>query len=463
MNIFTDPPAASASGSGTSSETPRAESSLKTPRKSRSACNRCHAQKLKCVRGVGRDSSCERCLRLKTSCRFSPRAARSSLKLPEHLDAESTLESPLPVPASMLMPDPRLDASIDGVNEFDWLSAPDASTNQDAAGVEPANICNPMLDYGNEGGSCWATSFEMEGGVNRPLAIEDSANSDLLPDYDIAATLDRLNSCVTLEQCTRIDDPLAPTPPSMVQLLANLDVALYECSLRLPSPLKPGINSVGVGMGKSKMFALEELFRLTTDFLAVLTSLAHEGDELNVSTSSTTQTESNADSMLPFFAYSQRFSKITNSAGMEESTRHLSSLDEPMIFMLMSCHSRLTEIYASLFQMMRACIEHSITPRRDKDWAVILPQLQVGSIASPPVQVDIDNPVTPATSSMYMLMITMLSSQVWHQLANKMRVSDGIFATLRSGSVLTEAVWYKIMDKNDRMLQTIDETRHLLQ
>ncbi|CZR68122.1 uncharacterized protein PAC_18021 [Phialocephala subalpina] len=368
------------------------------------------------------------------------------------------------------MPTPvqHSDTTIAGVSELDWLPPPKASTHPDARRATQTNPYYSIPDYIDKGEMRWATFFGVESSVNHLLAFEGSANLDLPPVHDNVASADNFYSPATLEPCMRINDqdtvdPLDLTPPSIVQMLANLDVALYECSLKLPFPFKAGSDSVRIGTRKSKMFALDELFRLTTEFLNIFTCLSHEADQLNVSPSSTIQTESNAESTLPFFAYSQRLSKTVHSAGMEEPTRPFSPLDEATIFMIMSCHCRLTEIYVSLFKMMQACIEHSLAPRGDKDWAIILPQLQVGSITLPPVQVDINTPVSPTISSMYMLMITILSSQVWEQLADKMRVCDGISVRMGSSSVLTETVWNKITDKNDRILQTIDDTRHLLQ
>lgn len=45
----------------------------------RSACNRCHSQKLRCVKKTNQ-KSCDRCSRLRTTCQFSPRVPRSSQK-----------------------------------------------------------------------------------------------------------------------------------------------------------------------------------------------------------------------------------------------------------------------------------------------------------------------------------------------------------------------------------------------
>lgn len=73
---------ASASASGASpGGNPNSPSSI-SPAKVRAACNRCHAQKLRCMKKDGQEK-CERCHKLRTSCRFSPRAPRSSLKQTE--------------------------------------------------------------------------------------------------------------------------------------------------------------------------------------------------------------------------------------------------------------------------------------------------------------------------------------------------------------------------------------------
>lgn len=97
-------------------------------RKTRSACNRCHSQKLKCVKASGQ-LSCERCLRLKTGCRFGPRVTRASQKpleqvtnLLQHDWNESSSIStfaPMPILQSNEM--------ILDMDDADWLSFPNAN------------------------------------------------------------------------------------------------------------------------------------------------------------------------------------------------------------------------------------------------------------------------------------------------------------------------------------------------
>lgn len=59
--------------------------------KFRAACNRCHSQKLKCVKKTGQ-MSCDRCLRLETTCNFSCRAPRIYHK-PQEQGADLANES----------------------------------------------------------------------------------------------------------------------------------------------------------------------------------------------------------------------------------------------------------------------------------------------------------------------------------------------------------------------------------
>lgn len=74
MDAFEIPSAGSGSALGFLSDS----ESASFPRKARSACTRCHSQKLRCVRRNDQ-LRCERCLKLKTNCRFEARASRASL------------------------------------------------------------------------------------------------------------------------------------------------------------------------------------------------------------------------------------------------------------------------------------------------------------------------------------------------------------------------------------------------
>lgn len=104
MDLPTTPPTASASASapGVSSSS----ESQNSPRKIRSACDRCHGQKLRCIRKEGQ-VSCERCLKLHTTCRFGPRASRTSLKRPKSPARWVQGEEQEPLSASASIPTPN--------------------------------------------------------------------------------------------------------------------------------------------------------------------------------------------------------------------------------------------------------------------------------------------------------------------------------------------------------------------
>jgi hypothetical protein len=303
--------------------------------------------------------------------------------------------------------------------------------------------------------------------VNHQLRFQDLADLDLSTPYDNVAIANTFNLPAILEPCmSNIDQDAVAAPdfsPSIVQRLSTLDVAIYECGLKLPFPINAGNDSAANRTRKARLFALDELFRLTTEFLDIFTCLFHGPGQFNLSPCSTILPEPDTESTLPLSRFRQNPSQTVISASIEEITMPLLPLDEATMFMVISCHCRLIEFYAFIFEKIQACIEHSLAPRRDKDWAIMLPQLQLGSIAWPPVHVDIDTPVSSATSSMYMLMITMLSSKLWGQLDEKMRVGDCISVRMGWTAVLTKTVWDNVTDKNMRMLQTIDNTKCLFQ
>jgi hypothetical protein len=328
------------------------------------------------------------------------------------------------------------------------------------------NPFHSMPDYVDIQEMAWTQFSGTQRSVSHQTAFEDSANLDFTHLFDNGGSANTFCSPAMLEPCMRNNDLDAvdhpDLTPSLIQRLASLDVAIFECGLKLPFPINTGNDSAATGTRKSTLFALDELFRLTTEFLEIFTSLSHVAGHANISPGSILP-ESDTGSTLQLHRNIQNPSETFHSVGMEEPAQPFLPLDEATMFMVISCHCRLTEFYAFIFDKMQACIEHSLVPRRDKYWAIILPQVQVGSIASPSVQVDIDTPVSSATSSMYMLMITMLSSKLWGQLADEMRVGGGISLRMGSTSVLTETVWDNVTDKNNRMLQTIDNTKLLLQ
>jgi hypothetical protein len=264
-------------------------------------------------------------------------------------------------------------------------------------------------------------------------------------------------------------ETVASSSTSAVRRLASLNVALCECAEKLPSMARGSVSSAGTSDNdrhKTVVLAVDELFRLTADFVELVKTFTFMEYE-------TSDTLSTADQREPTWALSpmtcspQRphaFLPLTKT-GTRPTQRSLSHMDEATAFMVVSCHCRLVDIYTSIFKMVQACVEHSFVPQLGPNWAVILPRLQVGSFDSPPVTVDANAHLSPITTSMYMVMITMLSSQLWEQLGSTIRAGIDVATGSESMSrcTLVSTMWNTVMVRTDQLVQTINVTQSLLQ
>jgi hypothetical protein len=198
---------------------------------------------------------------------------------------------------------------------------------------------------------------------------------------------------------------------------------------------------------------------------------------------------------LPSATFGQQLDHVGSTySGPSLGTSSTSFLraDEATILIFLSCYCRLTDIYVSVFKLMQACMNSPKPPMIDKDYVVVLPQLQVGSYIAPCISVDSNASLSSSTTSIYMLMTTMFSSQLYDQLAEVMRAGacssdndparldsgeknlqaqrrkdDGSFAGQKSPSALpssfTDKVQHSVTSRTDDLLQTIDIIRKMLQ
>jgi hypothetical protein len=342
----------------------------------------------------------------------------------------------------------------------------------------PVATINPGICYPSQGNSLHMQNMDWSGFLSQSrnmneLGHNSSIDSDLTPinentlshanDLPLSGTSD---SYLQIEEC-EVNGGLETFPTSAVQQLAILNVAIYECAKKLPSIEKSGANEAP-GSRKATLFAIDELFRLTTNFTDIIKSLSVQGCEMSTPSSSIDLEQLEDQSEMSLVSCSHQVSDAgqpSTRSSSRQPQRPFSDVDEGTVLMIVSCHCRLAEIYLSLFQMMQACIEYSLAPRLGNDWAVIFPQLQVGSLAAPSLRVDNNTPLSSATSSMYMVMITMFSSQLWKQLADVMKGGDGAQMDSAAGSrsTLADTVWDSMTDKTEGLSRTIDATKHLLQ
>ncbi|CAH0047589.1 unnamed protein product [Clonostachys solani] len=481
MDLFVTPPAASASPSTSESTSksavtipsgaadhPRHQPSSKT----RLSCDRCHAQKLRCVKDEG-VAACRRCLRLKTICRHSPRAARSSTKprgqrahLPRADDdvtpsASEPMENIAPVPTTS------------SLGDNDWWAPTDTPTSL----VE------------GQAGLCSTSSLTVQGGSGVQeifnTGIFDSLGNTIAPGNHASINWDLIFPNEHMKQTF----PLISTPNpsfenigqsinanlgsplvSTFQRLASLSVQIYECGANLPSPHRSSTrHNISINATpKSAHFIFDELFRVTTEFIDILRCLP-----ISRSREDTILFTDSSDH--PGFPFPQSFAPCTQDMSSSDQSvvgDHMAKqswpsprVDDATVFMIMSCHSSLTGTYASILQMMQMCLEHSLIPQMGSSWLVILPRLQVGPVELPSLQVGDQTPVSSkATSSMYMMTVTMLFSRLWTQLGSVLRERAGAKShpgTAQSSS-LVDTMWDAALDRTDQLIQTIDSIKSRL-
>ncbi|KAL3443349.1 hypothetical protein BJX65DRAFT_285352 [Aspergillus insuetus] len=355
------------------------------PKKTRSACDKCHTQKLRCTRKSGH-SQCERCLRLNAECRFAPRAKRGSKKPRSPSDSTSTrrkqsTSNQTSIPSTELGLNPG--NGLESLPTESWLDSLGLADPIDGTnwGIEPA-------------ASAWDVNLDTAWAVTGP-GLSFSQNA-----------------------CTmQMDlDPIPCPTTTSIHELANLSIALFELMAKFPSIRDDACTTSDMTAQSTRQalpFMFDELFSLTTHF----TNLVEH-----------------------------------RLCGIDSTT------DEPTILMVRACHSRLTQIYTAIFSMMQRCLQHAgVPPRPRPNGTIVLPTVQLGSLSSPSLHVDFENPLSIGKAFMYMWMVAVFSGQLWRQLADVMRERY-----VAAGRSLVYTLWKEMGERVEGLLETIDTTKALL-
>ncbi|KLJ07875.1 hypothetical protein EMPG_16657 [Blastomyces silverae] len=383
------------------------------PQKERAACNRCHTQKLRRIRKP-EEAHCERCLRLGKICQFSIRAPRGSLKA-QRAQQMTRASRAAPIPTSGIMPNAH--------------AHPDAMTGQEQG-----------VDVGfsrSEAALVSEPSAMIEQGFSWPGPEGFSFLDDISPynNFSNPRNENPLNSVVSNvggalhmyspSSSTRIrnyeQEETQVTVPSPVQQLASLSVAIYECAANLPSRREGRAE-------RPTRFVFEDLFRLTLEFMGVVKQLG---------------SEEVASPSVPY-----------PFVGCD---------DEPTMLMVLSCHSRLVEIYSITLRMMRGCVRHASVPRTERDWGIVLPRLQVGGCeVSPPLYIDMDTRPSRTMAPVYLHMVLMVSWKLWGQLAEITMTERQNQSHSRSNpsGPLADSLWNSLMGRTASLIQVIDAIKN---
>lgn len=424
--------------------------------KTRSSCDRCRMQKLRCVRGQGK-TSCERCLRLKTRCRFSPRTMRTARQVQGQPVSRLHIHDCIPAATtSTFTRAPDLDLLGTDVTDSRWLFPSSGTTDiaVDAAGTDVFGDLTNITPLGYSG----FTDLQLASAQDK---TNGNASSPWLPETWLLGT----------------NNGGGTSTFSLARSLAELNVKICECAARLPfEKNKLGASSEGVAghpvpeAQKPIRFVFDELFSLTSEFNSIIESLCTPGYHGNSTVSSMSLELPDLMKYQECTSHSQPSSQAYHQPVPGFPVAPL-LVDEATMYMVTSCHCRLTGIYTSIFEGIEACIKHSIRPQTSSSWAIVLPQLQVSSLALPLVQVDDKTPPTSATSTMYIMMVTMLSSQLWEKMAGIIR-SGGRYLNMDNGTETSAPgifssgaagpAWNLVMDKTTKLTESIASVQGLL-
>ncbi|KAI1349619.1 hypothetical protein F5Y01DRAFT_288725 [Xylaria sp. FL0043] len=439
--------------------------------KTRSACDRCHRQKLRCIKAVQR-TACERCERLTIECRYSPRERRTvrskkrSRTTPPPSDSRNLAPAIIAPPAAPGMRRQGVTAAVPASLDCgDWLAFQTAAGhNAEGLGYLNPGLTSPIPIPMAQAGHVAARDTHPLAQLNAPPSLYsvdcgDGVASRILADHhhNVAG---QVGDDYLPDLCHFQGNDNHPNGPSCgpgytltstAQQLTSLNMALYECASKLPSIKASRAGGPDVSRTTNSattrgaaLLVLDEVFHVTTTFINIMNAVD------------------------PMFTHTH--DEITPALEIPSpSSLHL---DEASVLLFLSCHCRLTDIYEAIFQAIQRCIRgssHTAAPHSTAA-GIILPQLQVGGfggVSSPALRVDFKGPRLPsAIVSMYMVLITTLSSRLWAQIKDRMRRTGGRDCS-RSGAAMVhpdiaEPTWDRAMERTDNLSRIIEGIRDVL-
>lgn len=398
----------------------------------RSACDRCHGQKLRCSRS-GHGGPCIRCTKVKAVCTWTPSTRRQSEPLSSKLP--NLQGSSIATPGNS----PTYDDG-DGIQSMMPLNTP--FTFQTEFDFSALSTC-PLPD--NTTTATWSgpTFVDLDSGFSSTSVLSNAsptADPYLQPGNTASTWQYRFNqewAMLSAEQQSPqgggIVRPCTGTPRaksqeiqnlrlSTIRGLSDLNVEMFTLSSTIPKP--PGCISQPYSW-KDKDFAIDETFQLSQRLIEVLDKLY-----LSNSGSNSCTTKPPREDELPVLA-----------------PNDFASFDQSSFLLVLSCYQRLIETYHDIFGNMQACLDRStVTAREDY---VQMPDLKVGSFS------------VPDSSALQITMVLQLSR---HLLRRMGAIIKSLKTNCNGGGTndLMSLTFQVVNTREDELIETINNLRNSL-
>ncbi|OTA93979.1 hypothetical protein M434DRAFT_11202 [Hypoxylon sp. CO27-5] len=331
----------------------------------RSACDRCHGQKLRCMRTAS-GGACVRCVKARATCTWSPslRCKRNGSKseIPDNLsDGQNGITDNL----NGLNPRnnvdeghaPLISVPVDVLCQF---PRPETDFN---FGTDAIQWSTPLIAGSTSGSSPTLVAF-----TNSP----PQSTSQTTPQDFLGTWQDRFNrewAMLSTEQhplpksnipedqseLPRLQEPGASgLSLVIIKGLSDLNVDLFLLSSAVP---KPSTSTSQPLSWKDKDFAIDKTFQLSQKFIEAL------------------------DKLYPRHKGSAAIDPVSSPVQGLDFSRPPVQFDQASFLLVLSCYQRLIETYDDIFGNMQACLDRSaITAPEDY---VPMPDMKVGSFSLP--------------------------------------------------------------------------------
>jgi hypothetical protein len=399
----------------------------------RSACDRCHGQKLRCSRS-GHGGPCIRCTKVKAVCTWTPSTRRQSEQLsskPPTLQQSSIatlgnsptyddgngIESMRPLNTSF----PAVQTELD-LSAFSTCPLPDNPTTatwSDPTFVDfvsgSSSTCalsnaSPTADpylQSEDAASTWQYRFNEEWAM---LSAEQKS-----PPGD-----GTVRTCPSTPRA--MSQEIQNLPLSTIRGLSDLNVEMFKLSSTIP---KPPTSISQPHSWKNKDFAIDKTFQLSQRLIEVLDKLYPRNSEPNGYIMTPPQEDA-----LPVLAPNDP-----------------PSFDQSSFLLVLSCYQRLIETYHDIFGNMQACLDRSMVTARE-DY-VQMPDMKVGSFS------------VPDSSALQITMILQLSR---HLLRRMGTIIKSLNTNYNGGGTndLMSLTFKAVNTREDELIETIYKLRNSL-